>query len=193
MEGDDGTDGQSEATPESAQSSMEQKEIAEQGGQRPGFLGIPIPETPPGVVCPDTTEDRSRGEQEDSDLEGFVEIVIEGSRGFVSGDDPGKCHMSDTEGKGESRIAERDGEHMGGEPEVIAQHRGEGMNRAIQDHGLAISEDQGGHGNRNGTQEKEPGAVDRLEDQGKENRAEGNPDHRFIHIGDGGATRDENT
>ena len=80
---------------------------------------------------------------------------------------------------------------MGGEPEIIAQDRGEGMDRAIEDHRLAVSENKRGHGHRDRPEQEGARAVDRLEDQGKEDRPEGDPDHRLVHVGDRGASRDQ--
>ena len=73
---------------------------------------------------------------------------------------------------------------MRGEPEVIPQNRGEGMDGTVENHWLTICENQRGHRHRNGSQQEVSRAVNHLKDQGKEDCPKGDPDDRFIHIGD---------
>ena len=99
--------------------------------------------------------------------------------------------MGNSEGEGKGGVAQRDREDMGGEPEIVPQDRGEGMDRAIEDHRLAVGQDQRGHGDGDGPEQEGSGSIDRLEDQGEEDGSEGHPDHRFIHVGDRGTSGDQ--
>ena len=163
---------------------MEKEEIADQGDQGPGFLGVPVPEAAPGVVGPDSAENRSRREEKDADLKGLVEVSVESLRRIPTRDDASKDDMGHSKGQSKGGIAQRDREDMSGEPEIVAQDRGEGMDRPIKDHRLAIGQDQRRHGNGNGSEQEGASAVDGLEDQGEEDGSEGHPDHRLVHVGD---------
>jgi len=76
LEGKDGADGHAKSSPFAGDAAVEQEQVAEQRNERPGFLGVPIPEAAPGVVRPNRAEDGADGEEEDSDLEGAVEVIV---------------------------------------------------------------------------------------------------------------------
>ena len=74
----DRTDSKTIAAPPTANPSVQENDVGEKGNESPGFFGIPVPKTAPGVVGPNATEDDSGGEKEDTDLETTVEMVDHG-------------------------------------------------------------------------------------------------------------------
>ena len=86
----DRTDSETVTAPPTANPAVQENDVGEKSDESPGFLGIPVPETAPGVVRPNATEDDSGGEKEDADLEATVEmvdqgIILGGQRTFLDG------------------------------------------------------------------------------------------------------------
>ena len=102
-----------------------------------------------------------------------------------------KADMADPKGQKKGRVAQGDGEHMDGQPEVAAKHRLDGLDGRV--------EDRSGHypprrsrplpeGSRRG---EETVFEDELKDEGEDRHAEGHPDKGLVHIGDRRPARDE--
>src|SRR5205823_11561166 len=47
---------------------MQCQDVTKQRDQCPCLLWIPSPESAPGIICPDSTEDCSSGQQQDTEL-----------------------------------------------------------------------------------------------------------------------------
>ena len=99
--------------------------------------------------------------------------------------------MGETEGEGEGGITQRDGEHVHGEPEVVAQHRDERVEPGRHGDREAAHEKEAEKADRQGAQKHEAVAVDGVEDETKHNGAHRHPDNRFIHVGHRSALRDQ--
>ena len=53
--------GHAKSSPFPGDAAVEEKEVGEQGDERPGFLGVPIPEAAPRVIRPHGAEDGADG------------------------------------------------------------------------------------------------------------------------------------
>ena len=79
---------QAERADPSGESAVQRDEIDEKRDERPDFLGVPSPESAPGIVGPDTAQDRTGGDQEHADLHRPVDEVgkrLDGRDGLLHG------------------------------------------------------------------------------------------------------------
>ena len=60
-EGGDGADGEAVSAPPTTEAAVEKNDVGHESDEGPCFLGIPIPETAPGVVGPDAAKDDASG------------------------------------------------------------------------------------------------------------------------------------
>ena len=97
LKGEHGTHSHAKSTPSASDAAMEEKEISQKGDERPGFLGVPVPEATPGVVGPHAAEDGADGEEEHADLQGAVEIVVQSRGGLSTEEGFSENDMADTE------------------------------------------------------------------------------------------------
>ena len=77
QEAADGRRHQAERADPSGKSAVKRDEIDEKRDERPDFLGVPSPESAPGIVGPDAAQDRAGGDQEHADLHRPVDEVGE--------------------------------------------------------------------------------------------------------------------
>src|SRR5262249_20535388 len=70
---DDRAHGHPEVLDPADEPAVEDREVAEEGDERPRFLGVPSPEASPGVGSPDSPEGGAHGEEERPDLQRAVE------------------------------------------------------------------------------------------------------------------------
>ena len=89
-----------------------------------------------------TIKYRTGCEKQDANLQGAVKIIVEGCLGLCPSDDLTQRDMPDPERQGECGVAQRDGKHVGGEPEIVAQDGHKRVDRAIERQRLSISQDQ---------------------------------------------------
>lgn len=70
----DRTDSQAIPATPTAEAAVEQNNIGKEGDEGPRLLGIPVPEATPRVVCPNSSQDNSRGKEQDSDLQAAIKV-----------------------------------------------------------------------------------------------------------------------
>src|SRR4029453_7510744 len=64
---------QTKPPPPASEPALQRQNITKQRDQRPGFLRVPAPEPSPGIICPNTAENRARGQQQHAELKHTVE------------------------------------------------------------------------------------------------------------------------
>ena len=92
--------------------------------------------------------------------------------------------VGDAHRQGEGRVAERNGHHVGHQPEVVPQHGLQRLEAGVEHGGAVVGQDQGHRGHRGRRHGSETLPVDQLQDQADRGRAQPHVDHRFIHVGD---------
>ncbi len=138
LETEHSADSQSESAPFSSDASMQYEQVSEKRDERPGFLGIPIPEASPRVIRPHPAEDGTGGQQEYANLKRAIEVVVQCWRGFGSENGFTEDDVTDTERESKGGVAERDRENVRREPEIIGQNRNKRVDRAVEDDCLRI-------------------------------------------------------
>ena len=73
-EGGNRANGEAVSAPPAAEPAVEKNVVGHEGDEGPCFLGIPVPETTPGVVGPNAAEDDSDRQKKDPDLEAAIEM-----------------------------------------------------------------------------------------------------------------------
>ena len=137
----DRTDSQAIPATPTAKAAVEQNNIGKEGDEGPRLLGIPVPETTPRVVCPNSSQDNSRGKEQDSDLQAAIKVkdprVIRRRQGMGSerADDE-KVREAGRESEG--TVAEGDGEDVDGEPEIAPQDGDKRIEGWVKDSGLEV-------------------------------------------------------
>src|SRR5438067_5728568 len=124
--------------PPTRQPAMQCQDVTKQRDQCPRLLWIPSPKSAPGIICPDSTEDCSSSQQQDTELKYAIKPKMHRRVRACGCGIPRvspEQNMPETHCQRESRITQRDGEHMNGQPKVVAQHRDQRINAC-------------GHGNR---------------------------------------------
>ena len=104
---------------------MQCQDITKQSNQCPRFFRVPAPEPSPGVIRPNTAENCASGKQQNAELEHAIQPemhrrILARCRGIARVSP--QQDMPKTHCQRERRVAQRDGKHMNGEPEIIAQH-----------------------------------------------------------------------
>ena len=92
-------------------------------------------------------------------------------------------------GEREGGVARDDGEDVDRQPHVVAQDGGERIDRGVEDGRVGIGHDQRQDRGGQSRVEEVALAVDRLEDDRKDHRDEGDPDDRLVEIGHRRAAR----
>src|SRR5262245_36579273 len=105
---------------------MQRQNITKERNQSPCLLRVPAPESAPGIICPDSTENCACGEQQDAQLKHAIEPEMHWRVRARSGRIPRvspEQNVSEAHCQRESRITQSDGKHVNCEPEIITQHR----------------------------------------------------------------------
>ncbi|MFM1944286.1 MAG: hypothetical protein RI897_3268 [Verrucomicrobiota bacterium] len=123
---EDGHDSHTAFTDHTAPAGVEHGGAPEDDEEGAIFLGVPSPETSPGLVCPDTAEDgadeaKESGEADDTVDEAADDLDLFGAEHAGEG---AEDEEEDAEEAGEEHggVADRDCDHVGGEPEVTIEH-----------------------------------------------------------------------
>src|SRR5205823_138132 len=104
--------------------SVERENVTKQRNQRPRLLRVPAPESSPGIIRPNTAENRARSEQEHTELKDAIKPEMHWSiRARCCGIAciPPEQNMTETHCERERGIAQSDRQHMNGEPKIVPQ------------------------------------------------------------------------
>src|SRR5438445_8521795 len=103
--------------PPTRQPAVQRHYVTKQRNQCPRLLWIPSPKSAPGIICPDSTEDCSSSQQQDTELKYAIKPKMHRRVRACDCRIPRvspKQNMPKTHCQREGRITERDSEHMNG-------------------------------------------------------------------------------
>ena len=132
---EDGAGSQTEVADPPGITAMEDHHVRQQRHQRPDFLGIPSPESPPGDVGPQAAEDRAGCKEDHRHLHRLIDVASEFNAGLgMPRSSPASSGIAaeeivaqrqDPQAPGESAggVARDNREDMDREPEIVAEDR----------------------------------------------------------------------